>query len=151
MRVLVVEDEPLIATSIQWELIDAGYEVVGPAAGAEDAEALMADGLPDLALVDINLTERGEGVGLARRLKARGVASVFVTGQVHEARQNRDAALGLVLKPFPIETLGRVVQALEGVMTGHGPVRAPRCLELFDAPKGGRGAAGWSSRAAPAD
>jgi len=133
MRVLIVEDEPLIATSILWELVDAGHEVVGPAATLAEAEFLASEGLPDLALVDINLSERGDGVLLARRLKAAGVPSIFVTGQVHEARQARDAALGLVLKPFPFETLGRVVEAAAGLIAGAHSVAAPRCLELFGA------------------
>lgn len=132
MRVLVVEDEPLIATSIQWELVDAGHEVVGPAATLAEAELLASEEQPDLALVDINLSERGDGVLLARRLKSAGVPSIFVTGQINEARQARDAALGLVLKPFPFETLGRVVEAAAGLISGMTPVAPPRCLEVFD-------------------
>lgn len=132
MRVLVVEDEPLIATSIQWELVDAGHEVVGPAATLAEAELLATEEQPDLALVDINLSERGDGVLLARRLKIVGVPSIFVTGQINEARQARDAALGLVLKPFPFETLGRVVEAAAGLISGLNSVSPPRCLEVFD-------------------
>lgn len=131
MRVLIVEDEPLIATSIQWELVDAGHEVVGPAATLAEAESLASEEQPDLALVDINLSERGDGVVLARRLKAAGVPSIFVTGQIHEARQAQDAALGLVLKPFPFETLGRVIETAAGLISGANAVTAPRCLELF--------------------
>jgi two-component system, response regulator PdtaR len=56
MRILIVEDEPLIAASIDWELRDAGYEVIGPAADAAHALALARATRPDLALVDINLT-----------------------------------------------------------------------------------------------
>lgn len=132
MRVLVVEDEPLIATSIQWELVDAGHEVLGPAATLAEAEQLAIEEQPDLALVDINLSERGDGVVLARRLKVAGVPSIFVTGQINEARQARDAALGLVLKPFPFEALGRVVEAAAGLVAGRSLVNTPRCLEVFD-------------------
>jgi DNA-binding response OmpR family regulator len=132
MRVLVVEDEPLIATSIQWELVDAGHEVVGPAATLAEAELLATEEQPDLALVDINLAERGDGVVLARRLKTAGVPSIFVTGQINEARQARDCALGLLLKPFPFEALGRVVEAAASLVAGRAQVNTPRCLELFD-------------------
>ncbi|THD79377.1 MAG: response regulator [Phenylobacterium sp.] len=131
MRVLIVEDEPLIAASIEWELRDRGHEVLGPAASAAHAEDLARDGAPDLALVDINLVNRGDGVRLAHALRRIGVASVFVTGQVCEARENRDAALGLLAKPFPVESLDAVVRAAATLMAGGRPTAPPPCLELF--------------------
>jgi DNA-binding response OmpR family regulator len=131
MRVLIVEDEPLIAASIEWELRDRGHEVLGPAASAAHAWELARNGAPDLALVDINLVSRGDGVRVARLLRRRGVASVFVTGQVSEARENRDVALGLVAKPFPVESLDAVVRAAAALMGGGRPPVRPSCLELF--------------------
>jgi DNA-binding response OmpR family regulator len=131
MRVLIVEDEPLIAASIEWELRDRGHEVVGPAASAAHAWELARSAAPDLALVDINLMQRGEGVRVARVLRRRGVASVFVTGQISEARENRDVALGLVAKPFPVESLDAVVRTAAAVIAGARPAARPSCLELF--------------------
>lgn len=131
MRILVVEDEPLIAASVEWELRDRGYDVVGPAASAGHAEDLAASTRPDLALVDINLTCRGDGVRLARALRRIGVPSVFVTGQVSEARENRDAALALLAKPFPVESLDSVVRTAAALIAGDAPKAPPACLELF--------------------
>ncbi|HEV2532338.1 response regulator [Phenylobacterium sp.] len=131
MRVLVVEDEPLIAASIEWELRDAGYEVIGPAADAVHAAALARAERPDLALVDINLTCRGDGVALARGFRRLGIASIFVSGQVLEARENRDAALGLVAKPFCVEHLPAVVRCAAVVLAGGWPAVIPPALELF--------------------
>jgi DNA-binding response OmpR family regulator len=137
MRVLIVEDEPLIAASIEWELKDCGFEVLGPSASAAHAEDLAQLTRPDLALVDINLLNRGDGVGLARSLRRLGVQSVFVSGQLLEARENADAALGLVAKPFRVEDLGAVVRCLAVIMAGGWPKAVPSCLELFARPAGG--------------
>jgi len=134
MKVLVVEDEPLIAASMEWELRDAGYEVLGPAADAAGAEALSAEHHPDLALVDINLAERGDGIALARRLAQAGVASLFVSGQIWEARENRDAAVGLIAKPFQVERLPEAVDAAIALLGGGRPT-IPPCLELFTRPQ----------------
>lgn len=134
MRVLVVEDEPLIAASIEWELKDCGHEVLGPAASAPHAEDLAQLGAPDLALVDINLVARGDGVRLARTLRKLGVQSVFVTGQLSEARENCDVALGVVAKPFPVEDLGAVVRCAATIVAGGRPKAPPPCLELFARP-----------------
>jgi len=134
MKVLVVEDEPLIAASMEWELRDAGYEVLGPAADAAQAEALCAEHHPDLALVDINLAERGDGIALARQLTRAGVTSVFVSGQIWDARENCDAALGLIAKPFAVERLPEAVDAALALLGGGRPV-IPPCLELFTRPQ----------------
>jgi len=137
MRVLVVDDEPLIAASIEWELRDAGHEVLGPAYRVEDALALAAaaGAQIDLALVDINLAGHDEGVGLARALSRRfGVPSVFVTGQVAQARSNRDAALGVVQKPFPHDGLLKVLPVAKELAGGGRPRKIPSWFEVFGDP-----------------
>jgi DNA-binding response OmpR family regulator len=131
MRVLIVEDEPLIAASIEWELRDAGYDVIGPAANTVHAAALARAERPDLALVDINLTGRGDGIALARALRRQGIVAIFVSGQVQEARENRDTALGLVAKPFQVEQMPAVVRAAATILAGGWPATTPPSLELF--------------------
>ncbi|HEY8618106.1 response regulator [Phenylobacterium sp.] len=132
MLVLVVEDEPMIAASIEWELLDAGYDVLGPASSVAEAERLAAEHRPDLALVDINLAGHDEGVALARDLKARlGVPSVFVTGQLAQARQASDAALGVLTKPFHFDALVETVPVAAALARGRRPARLPRGLEVF--------------------
>ena len=134
MLVLVVEDEPVIAASIEWELMAAGHDVLGPANSVEEAEALIHNQRPDLALVDINLAGADEGVALARDLKREhGVHSLFVTGQIAQARQNCDAALGVLAKPFAFESLVACVPAAAELISGRRPARLPRGLEVFPA------------------
>jgi DNA-binding response OmpR family regulator len=140
--VLVVEDEPVIAASIEWELIEAGHEVLGPAAGVDEALALAGASPPDLAFVDINLAGHDEGVGLARELKRRfQVHSLFVTGQVAQARQNADAAVGVLPKPFAFSTLVACVPATAELARGRTPAHLPRELEVFAPARAGRSVA----------
>lgn len=136
MRVLVVDDEPLIAASIEWELRDAGHTVLGPAHSVEDALAIAEASGADLALVDINLAGHDEGVDLARALRRRfGLRSVFVTGQVAQARQNHDAALGVVVKPFPFEGLLKVLPVAAELARGGRPRQIPSWFEVFYDPQ----------------
>lgn len=132
MLVLVVEDEPVIAASMEWELGEAGFGVLGPASSVAEAEALLDAQRPDLAFVDINLAGHDEGVELARAIKARfGVPCIFVTGQLFQARQNSDAALGVLPKPFAFDALVDCVPAAAEIACGRAPSRPPRGLEIF--------------------
>lgn len=79
-RILVVEDEYLLAHDLRRDLEAAGAQVLGPAATVAGALRLL-DGasLPDAAVLDVNLG--GDKVfPLARTLRSRGVPLVFVTG-----------------------------------------------------------------------
>jgi len=78
-RILVVEDETLVAVELRLALSDAGAEVIGPAASLADAKRLLAAGRPTAAVLDVNLG--GERIdSLADLLMAQRVPMVFVTG-----------------------------------------------------------------------
>src|SRR5262249_23417951 len=79
-RILVVEDEQLVAAGTQAILEDAGYQVAGIAATAEDAVALTAAERPDLVLMDIQLAGPRSGVEAAVEIAERfGTGIVFVS------------------------------------------------------------------------
>ena len=133
MQVLVVEDEPIIAADTIEMLREAGHEVAGPATSVEDAVRLAEETRADLALVDINLEGHEEGPRLARALRALfGVPSLFVTAQPEQARQHRDAAVGVLAKPFAAGELVQSVPVARAVAEGQEPRSwRPRNLELF--------------------
>ena len=79
ISVLVVEDEPLIAMDLAERLADMGYLVLGPAETVDDAETLVADRTPDIALLDSGVAGKSS-TPLAAALAARGVAVGFCTG-----------------------------------------------------------------------
>lgn len=133
MRILVVEDHPLIALSLELFLADAGHSVLGPASSLDDALIIAERASPELALVDIKLDDGYTGPTVARELSNRfGVPSIFVSGQTTEARINKDAALGLILKPFLPDTVLRGVEVAKALVgSGAVPEQLPNGMELF--------------------
>lgn len=78
LRVLVVEDEILIAMELEMVLTDAGFDVIGPVPVVAAALALLKEGRPDAAVLDMNL--RGERVTpVAEVLRAMGVPFVLTS------------------------------------------------------------------------
>lgn len=76
-RVLVVEDEILVATTIECEVSSAGAEVVGPAYTIEEALELVAEPV-DIALLDINLGGH-KVLPVAKALRERGIPIIFAS------------------------------------------------------------------------
>ncbi len=80
LRVLVVEDEPVIAENIGHMIRDAEGEVVGPFARVGDARALLKDNVAvDAAVLDVNLKD-GKITPVLESLRARGIPTVVYTG-----------------------------------------------------------------------
>lgn len=79
VRVLVVEDELLVALNLETLLLEAGCEVIGPIGSLPAAIQASEAEKPDLAILDINL--RGEQVfPVAEKLASRGVPIIFCSG-----------------------------------------------------------------------
>ena len=135
MHVLVVEDEAIIAEDTAEMLREAGHQVSGPAATVDEAVRLAEQTHADLALVDINLAGTEEGPRLARALWALfGVPSLFVTAQPEQARQHKDAAVGVLAKPFAARELVQSVPVAHAAASGEEEEPRswrPRNLELF--------------------
>lgn len=87
MIILIVEDEPIVAINLAIELEAAGHTVIGPVATSLEALALARQHLPWLALVDITLDGRADGVELARMLRQLGIPSLFLSAQPDEAHR----------------------------------------------------------------
>lgn len=101
LRILVVEDEILIALELEGLLQDYGHEVVGIAATSTSAMALAADLKPELAFVDIHLADGPTGVEVARRLAADlRVAVLFMTANAKRIPPDFAGALGVIAKPY---------------------------------------------------
>jgi PAS domain S-box-containing protein len=107
LRVLLVEDEAVVAMMIQESLIEFGFHVIGPVCTVPDAEAVAKDGRPDAAILDINL---GDGLvySVAEILAARGVPFVFVTGYDAESVDSRFREIPVLQKPIEREMLRKI-------------------------------------------
>jgi len=104
MRILIVEDEALVASYIGEVLGESGFRIAGIAASAQEALSLAAETHPSLALVDIRLTGAIDGVELACQLRQRyDLPTIFLSGLIDEAIIERARAaepLGFLAKPF---------------------------------------------------
>jgi PAS domain S-box-containing protein len=121
-RVLVIEDEPLVAMDLESSLTAAGCEVVGTAGTLREARALCADAQCDAALVDVNLA--GHPVDeLAVTLTKRNIPFAFVTGYGRDALPPgfRDAVV--LTKPFEQTGLVATVELLVYQAAGVIPLR----------------------------
>jgi two-component sensor histidine kinase/CheY-like chemotaxis protein len=109
-RVLVVEDEALVAMMIQECLAEFGYRIVGPVCTASEAAAKAQDGQFEAAVLDINLGD-GAVYPIADTLAARGVPFVFITGYDAESVDARFRKIPVLQKPIEREMLKRVFKA----------------------------------------
>ncbi len=103
-RILVVEDQGLIAADLEQTLTKLGYDVVGSASTGEDALAMTAQLAPDLVLMDVRLRGALDGIETAERIHASSdLPVVYLTANADEetiARAKRTSPFGYVVKPF---------------------------------------------------
>ena len=138
-KVLIVEDEFIIAAHLRTIVEGLGHEVIGVAQRATDALALLraAPELPALALLDITLHGELDGIDLAGRLQAEfGLPFVFVTSladSVTVARAKQARPLGYLVKPFDEQEIFVALEmALAAAETSSAQL-APKPAPTFDA------------------
>ena len=99
-RVLVIEDESLVAMLLETILDDMGCTVVGPESNIDDGlRAATTEGALDAALLDVNVAGR-EVFPVAEALKARGVPFVFSTGYGEAGLPDHWRGHPTIQKPF---------------------------------------------------
>lgn len=128
-RIMIVEDEPLVAFDNEHGLTDAGYEVVATVDSRAAAIAILARETLDLVLTDIGLHGDGDGHDVARAARDKGVPVLLVTAQCSD--EGRALALGWLAKPYSIAVLEQTLVALDRVLQGRTPRRLPTGLTLF--------------------
>lgn len=113
-RILVVEDEAVVALDIRVQLAGHGYEPVGHAIRGEQAIALTGSLLPDLILMDIRLGGAMDGIEAAAIIRARhAIPVVFLTAYAEDETLERARHVepaGYVIKPFTERELRTVVE-----------------------------------------
>jgi DNA-binding response OmpR family regulator len=128
-RIMIVEDEPLVAFDNEYMLKDAGYEIVATVDTYADAASVIASEAVDLVLTDISLSGDGDGTDVARAAAARGIAVLFVTGNCTE--DARALALGCLAKPYTERILLAALEAVDEHLQGRDPGRLPEQLTLY--------------------
>ncbi|MDI1432549.1 response regulator [Polyangium sorediatum] len=108
LRVLIVEDEALIASFLEDALTDLGCEVIGPASNMKDALRLAREAVIDGAGLDINIA--GEKVyAVADILAERGLPFVFMTGYGKAGLRESDRGRPVLQKPYNLDRLVEIM------------------------------------------
>lgn len=113
-KILIVEDEPIVALDLHQEIMQMGCEVVGVAESADEALLAVSACRPDLALMDIRIVGSMDGIQTARLLSSLyGTPSIFLTSYSDEttiARAARAMPYGYLTKPFQSGELKATLQ-----------------------------------------
>lgn len=117
LKVLIVEDEALLAMELEMLVEDAGHSVVGWATSAEEARSMVDEVEADIAFVDIHLHDGPTGVEVARYIKEKKVSMVvFMTANPKRIPDHFAGAIGVISKPYTVNGLMAALQYLqEGV------------------------------------
>lgn len=118
-RVLIVEDDYLVALSSEMALVEAGFEVLGVCPSGEAALVQALETRPDLVLMDIRLAGAMDGIEVALALRTHGIPSLFASANSDPGTVARGQAarpLGWLGKPFSEPALvAAVEQALRQI------------------------------------
>lgn len=129
-RVLIVEDEPLVAFDTEHFLRECEFEIVATVDRVTDAMTVIhGDNDIDLVLVDVSLAD-GSGIDVAHAANQASIPVLFVTGSCPDGA--RDVAAGCLSKPYAQRDLLAAIQAIEAVLEGKKPKRLPGGFSLFE-------------------
>lgn len=124
-KILIVEDEFLVALQLEDILADGGHAVVGTV--PDMASLAMLGEVPDVALVDLNLRDGLTGPAIARQLAVKfGSRVIYVTANPTQIDAPAPTAVGIVQKPF---TRSSILAAIAYAMAGCPDMDRPVDLE----------------------
>jgi CheY-like chemotaxis protein len=109
LRILVVEDSWHVATAVQSLLRSFGADVAGPVASTAEAERLIAERIPDVAIVDINLRGGELAYDLIDKLSGLAVRIIVMSGY-SALRLHQDKVAAVLHKPITEAELLAAVQ-----------------------------------------
>ncbi|HYG26054.1 MAG TPA: response regulator [Caulobacteraceae bacterium] len=135
LSVLIVEDEVLLATELEYLVEEAGCRPVGHAMSSDEAVALASQLQPDLALVDVHLQDGPTGVEVARAIAHDcGGVALFMTANVRRLPEDFAGACGVIGKPYSEHGVRSALSFLTACLhEGRAPGPAPAGLELAPA------------------
>lgn len=119
LKVLIAEDELMIADLLEDTLTKSGYDVCGIARTVDEAVALAELHKPDLAVLDVRLARGDRGPEIARRLSVRGKLGIlYATGEDprHSALTLADGSAAIT-KPYRVEDVALALVIVREIMT----------------------------------
>jgi DNA-binding response OmpR family regulator len=135
-KVLIAEDDLMIADMIESSLLDNGYEVTGIARTVSEGVGMARENRPDLAILDMRLADGGLGTELAAQLPdGPRIGLLYASGNINQviSLADHDACIA---KPYHTQVLISCLEIVEQIMAGivpQGPF--PRGFHLLSAEK----------------
>ena len=109
-KILIVEDQMLIALDLERLIAGMDYQVCGIARTRTEALRLAEEHLPDLVVMDVRLADGSDGIAAARELRQRfGIAALLISGQIDAAQAEQAEASSFLRKPFEARQLRRAI------------------------------------------
>jgi CheY-like chemotaxis protein len=126
LKVLIVEDEVLLAADLEYMVSASGAEPVGHAMSSPEAIEIAEQRRPDLALVDVHLSDGPTGVDVARAVaELCGAVILFITANIKRLPRDFAGACGVVSKPYSEHQIRVALAFVEECMTEGRALRAP--------------------------
>jgi two-component SAPR family response regulator len=133
VKILIVEDEALLALELEAEVEAAGHSVVGQAMNSAKALELVERESPEFAFVDVHLTDGPTGIDVGRHLSERGIPYVFVTGNLKRIPSDFVGAIGAIEKPYTMNGLQNALDYIGRLVRGEDAQSAPPSLVMAPA------------------
>lgn len=131
-RILIIEDEALVAMELRFVLEDLGHDVIGMASDARAARQAVDSGEVDLALVDIHLSDGPTGIELGRELaRDQGVTVLYMTANPGMLSEGVAGTIGVLSKPADERAVQLAVDYALCRRKGQPVDYAPPELRLF--------------------
>jgi CheY-like chemotaxis protein len=132
-KVLIAEDDLMIADMAEEILVDAGYEVCGIARTVAEAVALAHQHKPDLALLDLRLADGGFGTDIAAELLPLGrIGVLYATGNISQVALTAADGDACLSKPYGSADLVRGLEIVrELVATGKALPPFPKGFQVL--------------------
>lgn len=135
LEVLIVEDEVLLAIELEHLVEEVGCRPLGLAMSSDEAVALAEQLHPDLALVDVHLSDGPTGIDVARKISQDcGGVALFMTANVKRLPEDFAGACGVIGKPYSEHGVKTALSYLAHCLQeGHAPGPVPVGLTLAPA------------------
>jgi AmiR/NasT family two-component response regulator len=130
LRVLIVEDEPILAFQLEDEILEAGHQVVGCAQSRAEALDLVRTTRPDVVFLDMQLADGPTGLRTAFDLAADHQLVVFVTGSARDLPPDLGGAMGVIDKPWSSHGMRSALHFISKALGEGVPPPPPTSLRL---------------------
>jgi DNA-binding response OmpR family regulator len=131
-KVLIAEDDLMIADMIQETLVEHGYDVCGIARTVAEGVALGRLHKPDLVIIDMRLADGGLGTDIASQLDHAHLGILYATGNVAQVLLNGGDGDACLAKPYRTRDLMRSLEIVTGIVsTGIASPPFPRGFQLL--------------------